>query len=80
MGLQATPDGIQQAKVALKGMQLNQTTLATRLDLTVQPISKFFTAKRVSDKNFVKICETLKLDWQVIAGMVSPPAPKFWGL
>ncbi len=73
MGLKATPDGIEQAKIALKGMKLNQTTLGERLGLTRDPIGKFFRAKTVSDENFVNICETLKLDWQVIAGFRCSP-------
>jgi predicted NACHT family NTPase len=69
--LQATPDGIQEAKIALKGMQLNQTTLGNRLGVTRQPIGKFFTGKTVANDIFIKICETLKLDWQMIAGITS---------
>jgi hypothetical protein len=69
----ATPDGIQQAKIALKEMQLNQTTLLARLpethSVTRQPISKFFNGKPVNNDLFVQICKTLKLDWMVVCGL-----------
>jgi transcriptional regulator with XRE-family HTH domain len=65
----ATPGGIRVAKIELKGMRLNQGTLASRLGVTRQPINKFFRGKSVSNDIFIKICNTLKLDWQVIAGI-----------
>ncbi|MBD2328918.1 NACHT domain-containing NTPase [Alkalinema sp. FACHB-956] len=71
--LQATPEGIQLAKVALKGMRLNQITLAQRLEVTRQPIGKFFRGETVSNDIFVRICEVLNLDWQVIAGISVAP-------
>jgi predicted NACHT family NTPase len=75
--LTATTEGIQQAKIALTDMRLTQTTLATRLGVTRQPIGKFFTGKPVNSDLFVQVCETLKLDWQVIAGVaVSSPDPQ----
>jgi predicted NACHT family NTPase len=72
MGLHATPEGIKQATISLKGMQLNQTKLAERLNVTRQPIGKFFKGETISDEIFVEICKTLKLDWQTIAGVVGP--------
>ena len=68
MSLQASQAGINSAKIALAGMQLNQTELAVRLEVDRQQISKFFNGKSIGDVSFVKICETLKLDWQAIAG------------
>jgi predicted NACHT family NTPase len=79
MGLQATAAGIEQAKVALKGMQLNQEKLATRLGVTRQPIGKFFRGEIVGDENFVRICEVLDLDWKMIAGVVGPQTPNSGG-
>jgi predicted NACHT family NTPase/transcriptional regulator with XRE-family HTH domain len=79
MGLQATAAGIEQAKVALKGMQLNQDKLAKRLDVTRQPIGKFFRGEIVGDENFVRICEILGLDWKTIAGVVGPQTPNTGG-
>ena len=70
--LQATPDGIQQAKIALKGMLLNQTTLSVRLDVTRQQINRFFAGKTVSNDIFIQICELFNLDWQVVAGVSQP--------
>jgi predicted NACHT family NTPase len=66
MSLQASQAGIKLAKIALAGMQLNQQGLAARLDVERQQISKFFNGKSIGDVSFVKICETLKLDWQTI--------------
>jgi DNA-binding XRE family transcriptional regulator len=40
--LQASQNGIARAKSALIGRQLNQQKLANALDVTRQPISKFF--------------------------------------
>jgi predicted NACHT family NTPase len=79
MGLQATPDGRKQAKVALAGLKLNQQKLADRLDVTRQPIGKFFTGKSVSDEVFVRICEVLKLDWKLIADIAGPLNPPILG-
>jgi predicted NACHT family NTPase len=79
MGLQATAAGIEQAKVALKGMQLNQDKLALRLGVTRQPIGKFFRGEIVGDENFVRICEVLGLDWKTIAGVVGPQTPNAGG-
>ena len=67
--LQATSSGIEKANIALKGLRLNQTQLAKRLDVTRQPVSKFFNGKSVNNDLFVQICETLKLDWQEVCGM-----------
>ncbi|MDX2239985.1 MAG: NACHT domain-containing protein [Leptolyngbyaceae cyanobacterium bins.302] len=67
--LQATSQGINQAKVELKGLRMNQTQLAERLGVTRQPISKFFNGKPVSNDLFVQICEVLDLDWQEVCGL-----------
>jgi predicted NACHT family NTPase len=72
--LTAKTEGIRQAKIALTDMQLNQGTLAARLGVTRQPIGKFFRGEPVSNELFVQICETLKLNWQVIAGITESEA------
>jgi predicted NACHT family NTPase len=78
--LTATEPGIKQAKLALKRVQLNQTTLAAaRLGVARKTVSNFFTGKPVSDEIFFRICEVLKLDWQEIAGIVGPQTPNAGG-
>jgi predicted NACHT family NTPase len=65
--LRASPEGIKAAKTALIGLYPTQQKLADALEVTRQPISKFFNGKPVARDLFVRICEKLKLDWQAIA-------------
>lgn len=66
--LRASPEGIKAAKTALIGFRLTQQKLADALEVTRQPISKFFNGKPVACDLFVRICERLQLDdWQAIA-------------
>jgi predicted NACHT family NTPase len=66
--LRASPEGIKAAKTALIGFRLTQQKLADALDVTRQPINKFFNGKPVACELFVRICERLQLDdWQAIA-------------
>jgi predicted NACHT family NTPase len=66
--LRTSPEGIKAAKTALIGFRLTQQKLADALDVTRQPISKFFNGKPVACELFVRICERLQLDdWQAIA-------------
>jgi predicted NACHT family NTPase len=67
--LTATPDGIEAANRALTRLQMTQTTLAASLDITRQPVGNFFRGKPVRSDIFVRICEKLKLEWEVIAGI-----------
>ncbi|CAN1209639.1 Transcriptional regulator [Tumidithrix helvetica PCC 7403] len=67
--LTATTEGIKEAKIALQGMRITQDKLAKRLDVTRQPIGKFFGGKSVSSDLFVSICKVLNLNWEVIAGL-----------
>jgi predicted NACHT family NTPase len=65
--LRASPEGIKAAKTKLIDFRLTQQKLADALEVTRQPISKFFNGKPVACELFVRICEKLKLDWQAIA-------------
>jgi transcriptional regulator with XRE-family HTH domain len=66
--LRASPEGIKAAKTALIGFRLTQQKLADALEVTRQPISKFFNGKPVACELFVRICQRLQLDdWQAIA-------------
>jgi predicted NACHT family NTPase len=79
MGLKATPEGIEQAKIALVDLQLTRKMLEARLKVTRQPIGKFFTGKSVRDEVFRDICEVLKLDWKLIADIAGPLNPPILG-
>lgn len=46
---------------------LTQQLLADALDISRQPVSKFFNGKPVSRDYFVRICDKLNLEWQSIA-------------
>lgn len=59
----------QKAKKAVISLGLTQKSIATRLNCSRQPVSKFFNCKPVSNELFVSICEILKLDWEEITGL-----------
>ncbi|MEH1777873.1 MAG: NACHT domain-containing NTPase [Nostoc sp.] len=69
-----SPEGIQKAKRALIGYSLTQKALAEELQVTRQPIGKFFTGKPVDRNLFVQICDRLNLEWEeIVAEPVSEP-------
>jgi predicted NACHT family NTPase len=61
-----SPEGIQKAKRALIRYSLTQKALAQELEVTRQPIGKFFTGKPVDRNLFVQICDRLDLEWEEI--------------
>lgn len=68
--LQATPEGIELAKKALKRKHLTQKALAVELLIAAwSTINGFFTGKAISRTIFMDICDTLELDWQEIVGI-----------
>ena len=69
--LAASAEGIRQAKIALTDRAWSQQDLADELGISRQPVTKFFTGKRVKRDLFVQICRELGLDWQQI---VVPPS------
>ncbi|MEH1949853.1 MAG: NACHT domain-containing NTPase [Nostoc sp.] len=72
--LSCSPEGIQKAKRALIRYSLTQKALAEELEVTRQPIGKFFTGKPVDRNLFVQICDRLDLEWEeIIAELVSEP-------
>jgi predicted NACHT family NTPase len=72
--LSCSPEGIKKAKRALIRCCLTQKALADDLEVTRQPIGKFFTGKPVDRNLFVQICERLDLEWEeIIAEPVSEP-------
>jgi hypothetical protein len=51
-GLRASPEGIKAAKTALTGKTWSQHKLATGLDITPQPDSKFLPKYRQQSREF----------------------------
>ncbi|WP_445636857.1 helix-turn-helix transcriptional regulator [Nostoc sp. DSM 114161] len=66
-----SPEGIQKAKRALIRYSLTQKALADELEVTRQPVGKFFTGKPVDRNLFIQICDRLDLEWEEI---VAEPA------
>ena len=59
-------------KNAFKKIGITQGKLAHRLNLSRSTISHFLNrTKPILKENFIQICNTLKLDWQEIAGLKS---------
>lgn len=72
--LSCSPEGIQKAKKALIRYSLTQKALAEELEVTRQPIGKFFTGKPVDRNLFVQICDRLDLEWEeIVAEPASEP-------
>lgn len=62
----ASLEGIRKAKAALIRNSLTHLDLAAQLNISRQPVSKFFQGKAVDRYIFVTICEKLNLDWDEI--------------
>ncbi|HLP87069.1 MAG TPA: NACHT domain-containing NTPase [Nostocaceae cyanobacterium] len=75
--LQASPEGIEQAKKRLAYHCLTQKALAEELGISRQPVTKFFGGKPVDRSIFYKICEKLNLEWEDIAAKpaIEPNTP-----
>lgn len=70
--LQASLEGIKAAQIALIEKFSTQQRLADALEITRQPVSKFFNSKPIDSGLFVRICEKLGLDWKVVAVNLEP--------
>ena len=64
-------EGIKKAKRALIRFSLTQKAFAQELEVTRQPIGKFFTGKPVDRNLFIQICEALELQWEEV--VAEPP-------
>lgn len=66
--LRASAKGIEKANLALDRQALNQNALAEELEVTRQPVNKFFQGKPVDRRIFAAICDHLglKLDDVVV--------------
>jgi predicted NACHT family NTPase len=74
--LQASQEGLNLAQRALTNNRLTQKALAERLQVTRQPIGKFFRGDRVDRNLFVEICRTLNLDWEEVVKQPDEPDAK----
>jgi predicted NACHT family NTPase len=71
--LQASPEGVKQAKRAFNNKGWTQENLAGEVNLkTRQPIWRFFTGRPIERYTFIEICSVLALNWREIAD--NPPA------
>ncbi|HEY9901048.1 MAG TPA: NACHT domain-containing NTPase [Candidatus Sericytochromatia bacterium] len=69
--LQASLQGIEQAKKSIIHNCLTQRSLAKELGITRQPVGKFFRGKPVDRNLFVQICDRLDLEWEEV--IAEPP-------
>ena len=67
VSLTASSEGIEKAQIARIGKTWTYEELSEELEITKQPIVKFFNGRPVDKKIFVQICQKLELDWQEIA-------------
>ncbi|MBC6434555.1 NACHT domain-containing NTPase [Nostoc sp. HG1] len=71
--LQASLNGIQEAKRAFARKGWTQDNLAAEVNLkTRQPIWRFFSGRPVERHTFIEICSVLELNWREIS--TNPPA------
>ena len=70
--LQVDKQHIEKVSKAFVSLGLTQKDFAeTRLQLSRSTISNFLRGKPVNRENFIRICESLKLDWEEITGLKS---------
>ena len=68
--LQVNERYIEQVSKAFIGLGLTQEVFAkAKLGLSRSTISNFLHGKPVNRENFIRICESLKLDWEEITGL-----------
>ena len=78
--LQASKAGQQLAEQSLTLLGLTKKSLSNEVGCSRQPVTNFFKGVAIEQGLFVKLCDRLSLDWQVVAGLTSitePAAAKF---
>ncbi|MBD1926755.1 NACHT domain-containing NTPase [Trichocoleus sp. FACHB-90] len=70
--LQASPEGIEKARRALRQKSLTQKALAEDLKMSRQPAYKFFKGRPIDRHYFEQICEKLGFEWEEI--VAQPPS------
>jgi len=73
----ATPQGIQLLLETLSHWELPQIKLARKLGIARSTLSNLIAGKPVDRELFVKVCESLDLDWKVIADLPEARQAKF---
>lgn len=70
--LQASPEGIEKAKKALKKYSLTQKDLAQNdLNINLYTVNKFFKGEPVNREYFYQICKKLNLEWDEVVSNVT---------
>jgi predicted NACHT family NTPase len=69
--LQASPEGIEKARRALRQKSLTQKALAEDLGMSRQTADKFFKGRGIDRQYFEQICEKLGFEWEEI--VAQPP-------
>lgn len=67
--LQASPIGVEQAKVALTSRGWTQEYLANQAGCSRQTVVRFFKPFPIDRNLFIEICSLLGLDWKVISNL-----------
>ncbi|MGD1917935.1 MAG: NACHT domain-containing protein, partial [Pleurocapsa sp.] len=67
--LRASVEGLNTAKQKLKIVDITQKKLGEEIGCSRQPLTNFFKGEAISQELFIKICDRLNLDWQIIAGL-----------
>ena len=67
--LRASVEGLKTAKQKLKIAGITQKKLSELVGCSRQPLTNFFKREAISQELFIKICDRLDLDWQVIGGL-----------
>ncbi len=70
--VQASPEGIEKARKALRHSSLTQKVLAQKeLKISTYTVNEFFKGKPVNRKYFYQICQKLNLEWDEIVAKSS---------
>ena len=69
--LKASPQGQQRAEQSLMMAGLTKKGLSEAVGCSRQPVTNFFKGVAIEQGLFVRLCDRLNLDWQIIAGLTS---------
>ncbi|MGB3789799.1 MAG: NACHT domain-containing protein, partial [Phormidesmis sp.] len=71
--LQASEEGRRLAAQSLKLSGLTKTSLSSAVGCSRQPVTNFFQGVAIEQGLFLRLCDRLALDWQVVAGLAQTP-------
>ncbi|MEL7142589.1 MAG: NACHT domain-containing protein [Cyanobacteria bacterium J06643_4] len=69
--LQASTQGQQLAEQSLTMAGLTKKSLSEAVGCSRQPVTNFFKGVAIEQSLFVRLCDRLNLDWQIIAGLTA---------